>query len=463
MENAYQYIWKYRLCERSGRLTDGRSYDLLQPGILNTGSGPDFSNSRITIEHTCWAGDVEIHVKASDWHTHGHDGNKAYDRVILHVVGQSDCVVARSDGSTIPQLEIKVPAEFMGTYEQLVEGLRGVRCAESLKSAWPLAVSTWLERMGMERLQEKAQRVADCYRQNTDWAQTFFVMLSRALGFGTNSDAMELMALSLPLGFVRRHSDNVQQVQALLFGQAGLLDSSVHIFDEYYHNLCREYFFLAHKYNLRGMTPSSWKFSGNRPQNFPHRRLALLASLLCNKTELIELALDYPRKGEELREVLSQPLFGYWNSHYQFGDHGLAKGNGSLSASSVDLLLINAVAPVLYAYGEMRGDEHSTEAAISLLEDLKGENNAIIRNWKGVGLEAESAFRSQALLHLRRSYCDSLRCQECGIAYALLRRGFKNHEGRLLVSKKGREQIPNRSTLIYDSLHIVSSRSDENH
>lgn len=399
----------------------GSEVEVIDPGCLNTDAGPDFFNSKIRIDGVMWAGNVEIHVRASDWNRHGHSDNPAYDDVMLHVVGISDCRIKRRDGTYIPQVEITMPEDFFRSYANLSAECEGVKCATSLGGISRLEQTDWLESLSMERLQAKASRVADILKfTGNDWEQTCFVILARALGFGLNGDPLEMLARSLPLKYLHHHSDNPLQLQALLFGQAAMLDSSIHIFDEYYQLLCREYYFLARKYGLRPMRAGLWKYSRTRPQNFPHRRLAFLAKACEGGFSMFSKIIGVKGDAETAATLFDWHLEGYWHDHFSF-DVPARSVSDTLSATSVTLLIINVVAPLLYAYGSMRGEERIAERGVALLEELPAESNGIVRQWRMSGIKAENAWRSQGLLHLKKEYCDRRKCLYCRFGHHLLR------------------------------------------
>lgn len=405
---------------RTLRECGGAEIAVVDPGRLNTDAGPDFFNSKIKVDGTEWAGNVEIHVKASDWIRHGHQNDPAYDSIILHVVGVSDRRIHRSDGSLIPQVEVTMPEGFFRTYSSLESDLYAIRCARQLPDISALTITDWLESLSVERIQNKAARVMEVFHNcGNDWQQTCFVILARALGFGLNGDPFEMLARSVPLRILHHHSDNPLQLQAILFGQAAMLDSSCHIFDEYYQLLCREYYFLARKYGLRPMRGALWKYARTRPQNFPHRRIAFLAKACENGFSLLSAILSAKDDEEKLREIFAWKLEGYWHSHFSFDVEAKASAD-TLSRSSVTLLIINVVAPLIYAYGARIGDPDLAEKALDLLSSLPPENNGIIRDWEQYGLRADDALRSQALLHLRKEYCDPRKCLFCRFGHSLL-------------------------------------------
>lgn len=414
---------------RKLRAADGEEVEVLDPGRLNTDAGPDFFNSKIRVGGTEWAGNVEIHVKASDWQRHGHDADPAYDNIILHVVAVSDKRIKRRDGSLIPQVEVVMPEDFFRTYSSLSSSPSEIRCLQDLNSLSPLTVTDWFESLAVERMQAKAKKVEDTYRSTgNDWERACFIMLARSLGFGLNGDPFELMARSIPLRILHHHSDNPLQLEALLFGQAAMLDPTFHIFDEYYQLLCREYYFLARKYGLRPMRAGLWKYSRTRPQNFPHRRIATLAKACEGGFSLFSSILETRKDSEAMKNLFNWKLDGYWHDHFSF-DMPAQSTSDTLSDASRTSVLINAAVPLLYAYSAMRGDMELGESCVNLLSSLPPENNAVTRQWVSGGLASTDALRSQALIHLKKEYCDTRKCLYCRFGHHLLRRAASCHSG----------------------------------
>lgn len=403
-------------------LNDGREVRIIHPGIWNTNAGPDFSGARLRIDDVEWIGNVEIHVKASDWFRHCHDNDDAYDNVLLHVVALNDAKVYRKDGREIPQVGITFPQEFYSIYASLSEKISEVRCIHFLPRLSSITIEDWLSSLAVERMQEKASRILETNRHESgDWEKTCFITFARALGFGLNSVPFEMMARSLSLNHLARHSDNLFQIEALLFGQAGMLDMTNHIFDEYYQGLCREYYFLSRKYNLRPIRHELWKYSKTRPWNFPHRRIAMLAQYLYGGFSLMSDIREAGGDEERSRELFVMSLEGYWETHSVFGGEEY-KARVGLSSGSVDLLLINLVAPLLYAHASSIGEFERGEDAIRLWMELAPERNTYIRQWEAAGIKCEDAMHSQALLHLRKNYCDKGRCLDCRFGHQFLRK-----------------------------------------
>ncbi len=422
MEMLYQYIWKYGLAGKKLKTVDGRDVEVLCAGRHNCDSGPDFTGARVRINGTEWCGNVEVHVRASDWFRHHHDRDDAYSNVILHVVGISDTTIPDGRGGIIPQSLVTFPESFIRLYGRLAEKISAVSCEPFVSSLPPLTVADWLSTLSVERMQVKARRISTVHEAlGRDWEWTCFAALARALGFGLNSEPLEMLARSLSPRLLAKHSDNLMQTEALLFGQAGMLDTSVHIFDNYYQSLCHEYIFLARKYGLRPMRRDMWKFSRTRPQNFPTRRIALLARAATGGFSMLSRITSRSFGSDEAREMLDWKLSGYWIDHFDFDVEG-TRLPANMSRGNIDLLLINFVAPLLYAYGSERGEPDVAERGLDLWDEVEAENNGIIRQWRGAGISPRCAADSQALLQLRKEYCDRNRCLDCRFGQELLRK-----------------------------------------
>lgn len=406
--------------------SDGIDVSVNYPGVHNTDSGPDFSGARVKFDGEEWAGNIEIHVKASDWYRHGHDRDVSYDSVILHVVGVDDRSVDRTDGSPIPQICVYPSPDFYNRYASLVTDMDLPGCLPYMFDIPELNRTDWISSLGMERLHGKADYIRDILNGcNGDWQHTLFVAIARGLGFGLNGVPFELLAKSLPLNFVMRHRDNPLQIEALVFGQAGMLIPDEYPYDDYYTLLCREYEFLRHKYGLTPIDPSLWKYSRTRPQNFPHRRLAILASMLASGMQLSTRLIEADGNYEKIVDLFQFEASEYWRKHPKFG---MAESRlplaVTLSSSSIDILIINVAAPFYYAYGSITGNLELAERAQDLLCNIKPERNSVIGVWSNTLLKPTSAFESQALLHLRRDYCQRSRCLDCRFGHLILRKAL---------------------------------------
>lgn len=420
MEKLMQYVWKHRLWRSEDMVTNtGKKVRVVDPGLLNTDAGPDFFNAKIEIDGHMWVGNVEMHYRATDWKRHHHDSDKAYDSVILHVVAKDDAPVRRTNGELIPQLVLEVSPQFNADYASLVGATIEVPCATKIKQVPHLIIVEWVEGLAFERLHGKVERIHQLLDSfNGSWEDVCYVTLARNFGFGINNDAFERLARRTPLRLLGKHSDSVLQIEALLFGQAGMLDAQKQGMDSYYNQLCTEYAFLSNKFQLTPMEKESWKLFRIRPQNFPYRRIAMLAQFIEGGFRMMNRILD--AEGEkEMRALFEVELSGYWTKHYTFGKPN-ERATATLSRSSIDIILINTVAPLLYAYGELTGNYEMTDKAIKLLEDLRAESNSIVSHFVAYGIDCPDALTSQALVQLKREYCDARKCIYCKIGHHLL-------------------------------------------
>lgn len=440
MELLYHYIWHHGMLGSEFKDLQGNRIIVKNPGRHNNDAGPDFSNARLCINGREWCGNVEIHVKASDWYRHGHDKDDAYDNVILHVVALDDARILRSTGEEIPQVSVILPRQFYITYSELDQDLKSIRCSAHLPSLPHIVREDWIDTLTIERLHFKAARLIE-YNEQTkgDWEQAVFILLARGLGFGLNGLPFEILAKNLPLRIIYHHADNLMQIEALIFGQAGMLDPTNHLFDSYYQTLCAEYSFLVKKYGLRPINFSLWKYARTRPQNFPHRRLALLTKILYDgmrfSSDLIEAAGDY----DKLYELFGWQTSGYWQNHLSFGnEEAEPQLTQSLSGASRNLLMINVAAPFYMAHAQNTGNYDEGELALDILRRIPAEKNYKIRNWISFGIQPKDAAGSQALLHLRDEYCDKGRCLECRYGHHFLRR-----EAKLQISRHEHPDLNN--------------------
>ncbi len=418
-----QYVWQHRLwLAPDMRTVDGRVVQVIDPGLLNTDAGPDFFNAKIRIDGRTWVGNVEIHVRASDWFRHHHDSDPAYDSVILHVVDRDDMPVRRRGSSSeiIPQLIMPCAPDFADRYAAMINHPASeLACADRLASIPPIYVNDWISALAYERVYEKSDRALSLHSRFTgDWEETCYVTLARALGFGINADAFQRLALSLPLRALRKHSDSLPALEAILFGQAGLLDSLTDLSHPYLSRLVTDYRFYAAKFGLQQPQSLGWKMSRMRPQNFPHRRIALLAAMLHGGFRLMSrlLAVTTP---DEAAALFSAGLSGFWHEHYTFSGAPVS-APASLSRASIHLLVINVVVPLLHAYGQSTGSDTHVARAFSILQALAPERNSIVALFSRAGIPCPDAFTSQALLRLRRSYCETRKCLYCRLGHRIL-------------------------------------------
>lgn len=426
MEQLMQYIWQHRLwVQQDMHTVDGRSVQVIDPGRLNTDAGPDFFNAKVRIDGEMWVGNIEIHSRASDWFRHQHDKDNAYDSVILHVVGKDDAAVYRCNGELIPQLRMPCSPRFTEKYHDLVgRASTELPCATELREIPSIYITDWIATLAHERLYRKAERVKSLLeRFHGSWQEACYVTIARSLGFGINSEAFERLALSVPLSFMLKHSDSLLSVEALLFGQSGLLENAP-ADNAYTQRLIEEYRFLANKFNLRQPQPLGWKMARIRPGNFPHRRIATLAAMIHGGFSITSSILEVTDEAAA-RQIFDMTLTGFWAQRYSFNP-ATASSAKALSDSSVSILLINAVIPLIYAYGLSRNDTAMCDRAIALSQSLKPERNSVVELFTRAGIKCPDAFTSQALIELRREYCETRKCLYCRIGHRMLARKVKS-------------------------------------
>ena len=431
-EIAMQQAWRFGLWG-TGVLTtsQGKRIRVIDAGKLNTGPGPDFLDAKLFVDDETWVGNIEIHRNASDWFKHGHDRDAAYENVILHVVGNDDSRVKRTDGSEILQVVMEIAPGFANVFNGLLNSNRLVlpMCGDMLDTVSTIIRTDWLTALAFERLMRKASDIEKRLRNEAgNWLQTVYVTLARGLGFGINADNMERLARCTPFKLLLRHTDNIETVEALLFGQAGLLNSESPK-DWYETNLCMEYKFYAHKYGLKPLDKPLWQLSVRNTANAPHRRIALLAKIMCLRGMDIVRGLYEFKNVDEIRKFLNLELSEYWMYHYAFG-RTVDKRMSPLGKQSMDLLIINVLAPLAYARGMEENDVELIDNASGLWEELEGEKNNITRGFEAYGVKTHNAFESQALIQLHKEYCERRRCPECRIGHRLLSSyiGFDNKQ-----------------------------------
>lgn len=408
-EDLLHYIWRYkRFSLHNLTTTDGEPIEIIDLGLPNTNAGADFSNAKIKIKNLIWAGDVEIHLKSSDWNRHQHNKNNAYNNVILHVVAECDCKIFDTNNREIPQLEIKIPEGLQEkTFSQQI---LFIPCEKSIPKLSPFTKQTWLESLLFERFIRKTNDIKELLVQNgNDWENTFYVFLARNFGFGKNADAFMFLAKSLPLNIIRKHKDNLLQVEAMLFGQADLLPQNSS--ETYINNLEREYKFLQQKFQLVPISAHLWKMFRLRPMNFPHIRIAQFAALLQKSDNLFSKIIKTPSI-EYLRDLLYVDVSDFWNTHYNFSQQS-KRISKHLTHATLDTIIINTIVPFLFAYGQMQGQENLCNQAVKLLYNLPAEKNKIVEKFNNLKFITLSAADTQALLQLKNCYCDTKKCYRC--------------------------------------------------
>lgn len=426
-EAFLHYLWKNRLFHSLNlKTTDGEPLKIIFSGYHNTDAGPDFKQAIVQIGDLRWAGDVEIHIRSSDWYRHGHQHDDKYLSVALHVVYEHDCEVERKKGEPFPTLELKdrIPHDMLRQYENLVGSPLRLPCEPLLDQIDPLQFRALQSTMLVQRLLRKQKHILDIVREcDGDWKEAMFRLLAVGFGFKTNTDAFELMAKSLPYKVVAKHSDSAVQTAALVFGQAGMLQKNEQ--DDYYNALKGEYDYLRYKYQLIPIGERHWNLLRLRPSNFPCVRLAQFAALLHKVPDLTTECLRHPST-TYLKDIMSVSADPYWKNHYHFGKktilpHGVALGDAALS-----LLIVNVIVPFLFAYQRFSGEEAKLEELVSMLDNLPFEDNKKTRIFKTTPFPMQSASDSQALLELFQFYCMTKHCLDCSVGECLVRnRGRK--------------------------------------
>ncbi|MDH3649749.1 MAG: DUF2851 family protein [Saprospiraceae bacterium] len=427
-EDFLYYLWKVKLFDHSDLVTNnGQSIRIIEGGHQNHNAGPDFLQAKVQIGDTIWVGNIEMHLKGSDWDKHGHDADPAYQNVILHVVLINDKEVRLPNGEPLAclSLEHRIKPEIIRRYHQLMGSLTWIPCERSLAQVSPVIVKTWLERILVERLESKTKRIREVLSTTeNDWEEAFYRLLARNFGFKVNSDAFESLAIVLPRKILLKHKDQIQQIESLVFGQAGLLRKTFQ--DPYLNKLREEYDFLARKYRLTPIDTHRWKFMRLRPANFPTIRLAQFAVLFFRSNHLFSKMLA-ATSVNEVYEMFRTEVTAYWKEHYSFDEMSQRKSK-KLGKASIQLLIINTVAPFLFHYGKIHQKETLTRKAIDFLCDLPAESNRIIRQFEAYHVKPDNAMESQAILELKTNYCDLKRCLECAIGHSLLKPADKTKE-----------------------------------
>lgn len=423
MNEAFlHYLWQFQQFDKSNLQTiSGERISVLKTGILNTDAGPDFTNARLQINEIEWVGNVEIHIKSSDWQLHKHQYNEAYNNVILHVVWENDLPIKRQDGSLIPTLELKsiTDISLLNKYQYLTDNQAIIPCKEQFIEVSDLSKFAILDKVLAKRLQQKAQIVEQIFEQNKgDWEETAYQLLVRNFGFKLNSETFLRLAQNLPLKVLQKHRDNLTQIEAMLFGQTGLIDKV----DEYSEKLSQEYDFFASKFSLKSNQLGSheWKFLRTRPANFPTIRIAQLAKLITQQQSFFSL-FTQTNSIENLRNALKIEQSVYWQEHYNFGKIANKKLVG-LGKDSINNILINTVIPLLACYSEKTDNQDLMTRCVSFLEALPAEENHITEMWESLGLTIKSAFDSQASIELYNNFCTQKRCLECNVGIEILRK-----------------------------------------
>ena len=413
-ENFLHFIWKFQKFNSVLETTDGDSVTVFFQGNHNHDDGPDFAEARIKVGKIEWSGQVEIHLKSSDWDRHNHSVDRKYNTVILHVVWTHDREIVRADNSSIPTVELNkfVNPKLASDYTTYLNQTSDILCHGHLPSVSDIIWMSNLDRMLAHRLERKSQAALEFAKESEyDWEEVAYQVLGRNFGFSLNADNFQQLAKNLSSKILTKHSNNPKQIEALIFGQAGFLEEES---DAYQIELKNEYDFLKKKYKLSdNLHRLHWRFGKMRPSNFPTVRLAQLSSILTIHQKLFSL-FSQIASVQELTSELTSTVSSYWQNHYDF-NKPLKKGSNTLGQSSFENLIINSVAPVLSAYSIYTDQPLMMEKAITLLEQLKPEKNRFTNKFTTLNRQAKSAFDSQAQITLYQDFCAKKNCLNCGI------------------------------------------------
>ena len=419
-EDFLHYVWQYKKFDFSNLTTvAGESITIINQGNYLQQSGPDFFNAQIVIGNQKWAGNIEIHIKSSDWYLHNHEQDTNYDTIILHVVWEHDVPVFRKDNSEIPVLELKkcIPKEILKSYNALSSQKSWVYCENQIKTIDSFILENWQERLFFERLERKEVFIKQLLQESqNDWEAVFFCMLAKNFGLNTNGDSFLKIAQSIPFSIIRKESNAVENLESLFFGSANLFPNEGQ--DLYTIDLKNRYNYTTQKYQLQKLIIEPVQFFKHRPDNFPTIRLAQLAMLYHKEQHLFSKVI-VAQTLKELYQLFGITLSEYWQTHYQL-DKISPKKKKQFSKSFINLLVINTIIPIQFAYAKSQGKEVS-ESLLNLVKEVAAEKNVIIDKFSDFGIKAKNAFESQSLLELKNEYCSHGKCLQCAIGIQLLK------------------------------------------
>ena len=415
-ERLLQYIWQFQCYNQSSLTTEeDEELQIIHPGTFNTNQGPDFLNAKIKIGTTTWAGSIELHINSSDWKNHKHSGDKNYNNVVLHVVWQHDVDLQLAFPTLV--LQDKVSKLLPKKYEELMKAPGFIPCQKNIHAINEITWASWKERLLVERLMTKTQQVFAHLKQNNNhWEECFWWMIAKNFGLKVNTEAFLAIARSIPVTVLAKNKNQIYQLEALLFGQAGLLDTEFE--EDYPKMLQKEYNFLKKKYGLKAIR-SPLIFMRMRPSNFPTIRLAQLAILIHEREHLFS-KIKTSTSLKLIKDLLNVTANDYWHYHYVF-DETAAFKKKNLGRQMTDNILINTIIPIIFAYGKHQDEETYKHKALKWLEEIKAEKNTISKGFEALGINNKNAFDSQALLQLKNEYCEKKRCLECAVGNKLIK------------------------------------------
>lgn len=417
-ERLLQYIWQFQYFNsKELQLSTGESLQVIHPGQWNFHQGPDFLQAIIKIDTTKWIGNIELHIQTSDWFRHAHQLDKNYKNVILHVVWNHDMETAKTS-TPVLSLQDKIPKMLLSQYEDWMRNAFFIPCGNQISTVSDIVWTGWKERLIAGRLLRKSVSIqtnlAEC---NHHWEEVFWWHLARNFGIRVNADAFETVARSLPVNILVRHKNQINQLEALLLGQAGLLEKK---FDESYPQMLRkEYAFYKNKYKLDTIREPV-HFLRMRPENFPTIRLAQLAMLIHESSRLFSRILEM-NTITEIKNLLNVTANDYWHYHYRPDEPALFKPKKP-GEQMMNNIIINTIVPIVFAFGDFYGKSFYKDKGLAWLGEISAENNSITRNFTEAGLTCKNAVDSQSVLELKKTYCDQRRCLDCAVGNALLKR-----------------------------------------
>ena len=421
-EDFLHYIWKHKKFRFNNlETTTGESIVVTSVGQHNFNSGPDFFNAKIKVGDQLWAGNVEIHIKSSDWFLHSHEQDKAYDNVILHVVWEDDTEVFRKDNTPIPTLQLKdvVDVTMLNNYKKLfAKQNKWINCENDFPSTDDFVLTNWLERLYLERLERKSETINTLLvASKNDWESVFFKMLTKNFGLKVNGESFFSLGQSIDFSIIRKTQSNPHVLEAFLFGQAGLLKQDIE--NAYYLDLKNEYKFLKQKFGLQNNQVLPLQFFRLRPSNFPTIRLSQLANLYNKHQNLFSKVIEL-NEVEDFYELFKVSTSDFWETHYTFQKTSKTSIK-KLSKSFVDLLLINTILPIKFCYAKQKGVEIDSEI-IKIATAITSEKNNIISAFNNLKKVSKSSLDSQALIQLKTEYCDKNNCLKCAVGNQFLNR-----------------------------------------
>lgn len=420
-EDLLQFIWQHKLLKPLPLISQsGKEIQILKPGELNKDSGPDFFNARIKINDLILAGNIEVHINTGDWLLHNHQQDNTYDNLILHVVYNHNKELQQNKDNNVEVLEIKslIPENLIESYSHLISSRKTLACDAQLAGVNDLKFSAWMDRMYIERLEHKVKWIGELFENlEGNYSETFYNVLTRNFGFKVNAAPFELLAKQLPLTVLLKHSDNLLQIESLLFGMSGFLEEQYS--EKYILKLQNEFEYLRTKYKLVPLKKELFKFSRLRPANFPTLRLSQLAKLLHSNTALFHSPqqFDSYHKIEESFNIASE---GYWKNHYHF-EGNQTENDLSMGKDSVSNIVINTFAPFFFFYFKKTGLPRFEQLPMELLEKCEFEKNTKTKLYMAKKHVLKNASNSQALINLHDNYCTQRKCLNCGIAAAILK------------------------------------------